>query len=66
MCKREREKWAKLAEECVENRCKVRISDKQLEDEIYKILCPEGVGNWAYATSRKRIEELIELFKRWR
>ncbi len=64
MCKQESEKYKKMAEECPE--CKVTISDDQLKAEIFKILCPQGAGDWAYATSKKRIEELMQLFKTWR
>ncbi len=66
MCKQESDKWKKMAEDCKDDKCKVTISDEQLEDEIYKILCPQGAGDWAYATSKKRIEELMQLFKTWK
>lgn len=39
---------------------------KQLEDEFYTILCPcVGANEWAYATSRKSVNELIEAVKRF-
>ncbi len=69
MCKQESDKWKKIVAEdpeCKDDRCKVTISEEYLRGEILKILCPQGAGDWAYATSKKRIDELIELFKKWK
>lgn len=48
--------------------CKIDIYG-QLRKDIYKTLCPEialsqlDPKSWAYATSRKRVDEIIELVK---
>ncbi len=47
---------------------KLNVSEEQyikLEDEFYTILCPGGVGDWARATSRKRVGKLIKAVKRF-
>ncbi|KKM18738.1 hypothetical protein LCGC14_1662660 [marine sediment metagenome] len=69
MCKQEHEKWKKIAEkgDCVDNKCTVSEEHyKKLEDEMYHVLCPcVGPDDWSYATSRRSIERLSKLVRRF-
>jgi hypothetical protein len=57
--------------DCKDDSCKINVDEeryKQLHKDIFFILCPTATQqlnphSWAYATSRKRIDEIMIVVK---
>jgi hypothetical protein len=62
-----------MENDCKDKECKITISKElyeQLHKDIFFILCPTAMqqlkpNSWAYATSRKRIGEILVVVKQF-